>query len=75
MRRTGRVYQLRRKLEDLPTEGRPLSQAGKLEEMARVRGPLYDAAADACFWNETSPKKTAAKIWSDFRGYSGGSVL
>ena len=36
MRRTGRVYRLRRRLEDLPTQGRPLSQAGKLEEMERA---------------------------------------
>lgn len=66
MRRTGRVYQLKRKLEDLPTEGRPLSRTGKLEEMERVRGPLYGAAADACVWNEVSPEKTAERIWRDF---------
>ena len=35
MCRTGRVYRLRRRLEDLPTEGRPLSQAERLEEMER----------------------------------------
>ena len=66
MRRTGRVYQLRRKLEDLPTEGRPLSQAGKLEEMERTRGPLYALAADACFRNESRPEETAGRIWRDF---------
>ncbi len=66
MRRTGRVYQLRRKLEDLPTEGRPLSQTGKLEEMARVRGPLYEAAADRLMENESSPEETAGRIWRDF---------
>lgn len=68
MRRTGRVYQLRRELEDLPTEGRPLSQAGKLEEMARVRGPLYGAAADTFIWNAVSPEETASGIWRDFCG-------
>ncbi len=66
IRRTGWVYQLRRKLEDLPTEGRPLSQAGKLEEMARVRGPLYDAASDRRMENENSPEETAGRIWRDF---------
>jgi shikimate dehydrogenase len=68
MRRTGRVYQLRRRLEDLPTEGRPLSRAGTLEEMARVRGPLYGAAADVSVLNDTRPEETAQEIWRDFCG-------
>lgn len=66
MRRTGRVYRLRRRLEDLPTEGRPLSQAGKLEEMERLREPLYRAAADREIWNVNSPAETAGEIWRDF---------
>lgn len=69
MRRTGRVYRLRRKLEDLPTQGRPLSQAGKLEEMERVRDPLYTAAADMEIQNDTGPEETAGKIWRDFYEY------
>ena len=66
MRRTGRVYQLRRNLEDLPTAGRPLSQAGRLEEMERVRGPLYEMAADRDVWNGAAPEETAGEIWRDF---------
>lgn len=66
MRRTGRVYRLRRRLEDLPTEGRPLSRAGGLEEMERLRHPLYTAAADKEIWNGTSPAETAGEIWRDF---------
>ena len=66
MRRTGRVYLLRRKLEELPTEGRPLSQAGKLEEMEHLRGPLYSAAADTEIWNKINPEETASGIWRDF---------
>lgn len=69
MRRTGRVYRLRRKLEDLPTQGRPLSQAGKLEEMERVRDPLYTAAADMEIQNDTGPEETAGRIWRDFYEY------
>lgn len=71
MRRTGRVYRLRRRLEDLPTEGRPLSQAGRLEEMERVRGPLYEAAADASVWNDMDPGETARDIWRDFCEHPG----
>ena len=66
MRRTGRVYRLRRRLEDLPAEGRPLSQAGKLEEMERLRDPLYTAAADREIWNVNSPAEIAGEIWRDF---------
>ena len=66
MRRTGRVYRLRRRLEDLPTAGRPLSQGARLEEMERVRGPLYQAAADRDVWNDKSPEETAGRIWRDF---------
>lgn len=66
MRRTGRVYRLRRKLEDLPTQGRPLSQAGKLTEMERVRDPLYAAAADMEIQNDISQEETAGTIWRDF---------
>ena len=66
MRRTGRVYVLRRKLGDLPTEGRPLSQRGTLEEMERVRGPLYSAAADFFVWNQGTPEEAAGEIWRDF---------
>ena len=71
MRRTGRVYCLLRRLEDLPTEGRPLSQTGKLEEMARVRRPLYDAASDMSIENHTAAEETAARIWRDFCENSG----
>ena len=66
MRRTGWVCRLRRKLEDLAVEGRPLSQAGKLEEMERVRDPLYTAAADREIWNVNNPEETAGEIWRDF---------
>lgn len=42
----GTIILLRRELHLLPTDGRPLSQTGKLEEMYRVRKPLYEEFAD-----------------------------
>ena len=66
MRRTGRVYRLKRRLEDLATEGRPLSKSGNLAKMEQTRGPLYDKAAEASVWNDTSPEETAGTIWRDF---------
>lgn len=71
MRHTGRVYFLRRGLEELPTDGRPLSQKGSLEEMYRVRKPLYSAAADAVIDNSAALEETAALIWRDFCEHSG----
>lgn len=68
MRRTGRVYFLRRDLALLPTEGRPLSQAGSLAELYRVRRPLYSAAADVHLNNDASPEEVAELIWRDFCG-------
>lgn len=71
LRRTGRVYFLRRDLDLLPRDGRPLSQKGSLEEMYRVRRPLYRAAADAVIDNSVSPEETAGLIWRDFCEHSG----
>lgn len=53
LRRSGRVYWLRRPLEQLETDGRPLSRDGSgLRELLERRRPLYDDAAhvvlDAC---------------------------
>ena len=71
MRRTGWVYFLRRALEELPTDGRPLSQKGSLEEMYRVRKPLYSAAADVVIDNSVALEETAELIWRDFCENSG----
>lgn len=71
LRRTGRVYWLRRKLDLLPKDGRPLSQRGSLEEMYRVRSPLYGATADISVENESGKSETAQRIWRDFYENSG----
>lgn len=68
MRRTGRVYFLRRALSQLPTDGRPLSQRGDLAEMFRLREPLYQAVADAEIDNGTTPAGAAHWIWNEFCG-------
>ena len=62
---------IRRALEDLPKDGRPLSQTGNLEEMYCVRGPLYTGAADISVWNDKAPEETAAEIWREFSAYPG----
>ncbi len=46
LRQNGQVFWIRRDVSSLPKEGRPLSLAGNLAEMERVRSPLYHAFAD-----------------------------
>ncbi len=58
----GTVVWLTRPLAQLATDGRPLSQAGKLEEMYRVREPLYRAFCDIQIDNDGTPDGVAARI-------------
>lgn len=46
LHQNGTILCLNRALNTLDTDGRPLSQAGKLEEMYRIRKPMYDRFAD-----------------------------
>jgi shikimate dehydrogenase len=46
LHQNGTIFCLNRDLQMLPTDGRPLSKTGKLEEMYRIRKPLYDRFAD-----------------------------
>lgn len=46
MRQNSTVIFLRRDLSQLPTEGRPISQANDLADLYRRRLPLYEGAAD-----------------------------
>ena len=62
LHQNGTVFCLNRDLSNLPTDGRPLSQAGKLEEMYRVRKPLYDRFADHHIDNNGDLETAIAQI-------------
>jgi len=62
LRQNASVVWLTRPLQDLPTNGRPLSQANKLADMYRIREPLYRAFADVEIPNNGTPEKVAARI-------------
>ena len=62
LHRNGTIVWLKRDLSVLPTEGRPLSMAGRLEEMYAKRKPLYEAFADFAVENSGTPEETAEKI-------------
>ncbi len=62
LRQNATVVWLQRPLQDLPCDGRPLSQANKLADMYRIREPLYRAFADVEIPNNGTPEKVAARI-------------
>ena len=62
----GMVFHIRRDISLLPTEGRPLSKAGALDEMYRIRKPLYEAFADAEIDNSASLEEAAERIMEVF---------
>ncbi len=71
LHQNGRIYQLLRPLDLLPTDGRPLSQGADLAAMWREREPLYTAFRDAAIENTGTVQDTAQQIWRDFCEHSG----
>ncbi|WP_312279356.1 shikimate kinase [Oscillibacter sp.] len=66
LRQNGRIYQLDRAIEMLPSAGRPLSQGADLAAMAAERAPLYRRFRDVRINNNGSAADAAAAIWRDF---------
>ena len=62
LHQNGTILWLTRALAKLPTDGRPLSQAGKLSEMYEKRRPLYDRFADVVVSNDGPAEQTLAEI-------------
>ena len=56
------IIWLQRDLSALPTDGRPLSQSGKLEAMYSLRRPLYQRFADRTIDNNGPLEDTLAAI-------------
>lgn len=67
LRQNGRLYWLRRPLEILDTEGRVLSHGGleRLEQLFKVRKPLYEAFAQ-CEINYVTPEDGAQQIADEY---------
>ena len=53
LHQNSKIIWLKRDISKLPTDGRPLSQAGKLEEMYCIRKPMYERFADIIIENDT----------------------
>ena len=68
LHQNGTIFCLNRSLDRLPTDGRPLSQANKLDQMYRIRKPLYDRFADRHIDNNGAPEDAVRAILSDWEG-------
>lgn len=62
LHQNGIILWLKRNLENLPTDGRPLSQSGKLAEMYAIRKPLYSQFSDVIIDNDNTPDNAVEKI-------------
>ena len=71
LHQNGRIYHLVRDLEQLPTDGRPLSQSTNLTQMWKEREPLYTRFRDCVVENTGTVEETAKAVWREFCAYSG----
>lgn len=62
LHQNGTIVWLKRNISILPTDGRPLSQAGQLEQMYAIRKPLYERFADQIISNDRAPEEAVQKI-------------
>lgn len=68
LRQNGTVVWIKRNIADLPTDGRPLSQNGNLQDMYEARMPLYSRFADLQISNDSTPEETADGILEALKG-------
>ena len=69
LRQNGWICRLRRPVEELPMEGRPLSASlQRLKEMEVEREPYYAAAADEALTNAGEPETLAKQLVKAFLG-------
>lgn len=61
LHQNGEIFWLKRSLDKLPTEGRPLSQRGSLEAMLQKRAPKYERFADFVVDNDSGSIEETAK--------------
>ena len=62
LHQNGTIVWIHRNIEALPTNGRPLSQSQDLNEMYRLRKPLYEAFSDIVIDNDSTIEEAAEKI-------------
>ena len=68
LHQNGNVFWLQRALDQLPSDGRPLSQITKMEDMYHARKGLYQCFADFTIPNDDSPEAAVAEILAKLEG-------
>ncbi len=69
LHQNGVLIWLRREIETLPTDGRPLSQKGNLAEMYKVRQPLYARFADIQVENRFETEDMTERVLSLYENF------
>ena len=67
LHRNGKIVWIRRSLNKLPKEGRPISEKTDLSNLFEQRAALYEAFADITVWNDKTPEETADKIIEELK--------
>jgi len=67
LHQNGTIYWLQRDIAALPTNGRPLSQADKLEQMWQIRRPMYESFADHIVDNNCVPEDAVNEILKGYK--------
>ena len=62
LKQNGVLFWIRREIQSLATEGRPLSQTGNLEQMYQTRTPMYAHFSDHIIHNNSSVEEATMKI-------------
>lgn len=62
LHQNGTIIWIKRPLDALPTDGRPLSQTNSLEKIYEARKPMYQAFSDYEVENQNTPEETANAI-------------
>ena len=68
LHQNGSLFWIKRSLDRLPSEGRPLSQVTTMSDMYRIRQPMYQSFCDCCVDNDRTPEATVADILAKWEG-------
>lgn len=68
LHQNGTIVWLRRALDALPTDGRPLSQSQKLSDMYQVRKPMYERFADVAVDNDSTIEEVVNQTMKQLEG-------
>jgi shikimate dehydrogenase len=62
LHQNGDIYWIQRRIDDLDKDGRPMSQNTDLNEMYRIRKPMYERFRDWDISNNTTPEDAVRQI-------------